>query len=112
AYRAAGGAAGREARLSARAALAFPLVFPGESKVRRQNAGLSAAQPRSGCYLRLPGATVKISFCIPTYNHGRFLGAALESILAQAPEDFEIVIVDGASVDETPAVVAEYQRKT
>jgi len=55
---------------------------------------------------------VKISFCIPTYNHGRFLGAALDSILAQAPEDFEIVIVDGASVDETPAVVAEYQRRT
>jgi abequosyltransferase len=55
---------------------------------------------------------VKLSFCIPTYNHGKFLGAALESILAQAPEDFEIVIVDGASVDDTAAVVGEFQRRT
>jgi abequosyltransferase len=55
---------------------------------------------------------MKISFCIPTYNHGRFLGAALDSILAQAPEDFEIVIVDGASTDNTSEVVAEYQRRT
>lgn len=55
---------------------------------------------------------MKLSFCIPTYNHGKFLGAALESILAQAPEDFEIVIVDGASQDDTPAVVAEFQRRT
>lgn len=55
---------------------------------------------------------MKISFCIPTYNHGRFLGAALDSILRQAPQDFEIVIVDGASIDETPAVVAQYQLKT
>jgi abequosyltransferase len=52
---------------------------------------------------------VKISFCIPTYNHARFLGAALDSILRQAPDDFEIVIVDGASTDDTPQVVAEYQ---
>ncbi len=55
---------------------------------------------------------MKISFCIPTYNHGRFLGAALESILSQALPDFEIVIVDGASTDDTPAVVAEYQLRT
>jgi O-antigen biosynthesis alpha-1,3-abequosyltransferase len=55
---------------------------------------------------------VKISFCIPTYNHGKFLGATLESILAQAPPEFEILIVDGASTDETPQVVARYQQRT
>lgn len=57
---------------------------------------------------------MKISFCIPTYNHGKFLPAALDSILAQVPDglEFEIVIVDGASTDDTPQVVAQYQRKT
>jgi abequosyltransferase len=55
---------------------------------------------------------MKISFCIPTYNHGRFLGAALESILAQAPPQYEIVIVDGASSDETPEVVARYMKRS
>jgi abequosyltransferase len=55
---------------------------------------------------------VKLSFCIPTYNHARFLGAALDSILAQVVGEFEIVIVDGASTDNTSEVVAEYQNRT
>jgi abequosyltransferase len=55
---------------------------------------------------------VKLSFCIPTYNHAKFLGAALDSILAQVRGDFEIVIVDGASTDETPEVVAGYQSRS
>lgn len=55
---------------------------------------------------------MKISFCIPTYNHARFLGAALDSILAQAPPEFEIVIVDGASTDETREVVARYMQRS
>ena len=55
---------------------------------------------------------MKISFCIPTYNHGRFLGVALDSILAQAPPQFEIIIVDGASTDETPQVAARYMQRS
>src|SRR5215218_3603182 len=50
----------------------------------------------------------RVSVCIPTYNYGHFLGAAIESVLRQEFDDFELVVVDNASEDDTPAVVARY----
>jgi hypothetical protein len=49
-----------------------------------------------------------ISVCIPTYNYGRFLGRAVESVLAQEQGDFELIVVDNASTDDTQAVLARY----
>lgn len=46
-------------------------------------------------------AGVKVSFVIPTRNQGRFIGRCIESCLEQAIDDAEIVVVDGASTDET-----------
>jgi abequosyltransferase len=54
---------------------------------------------------------IRISFCMPTRNRAGFIGQALDSILAQADDRIEIVIVDGASTDNTPAVVRSYQQK-
>ena len=51
-----------------------------------------------------------ISFCIPTYNFGRFIGETLDSIIGQADDRVQIVIVDGGSTDETARVVAEKAR--
>jgi len=45
---------------------------------------------------------------IPTYNYGRFLGATLESVLAQAPETPEVIVVDDASTDDTRSVVERF----
>ena len=53
---------------------------------------------------------IKISFCIPTLNRGAFIGATLESIISQATESVEIVIVDGGSTDNTSEVVRQYQK--
>lgn len=47
----------------------------------------------------------KISVCIPTYNYGRFVGAAIESVLAQSRSDFEVIVSDNASTDQTRSVV-------
>lgn len=47
----------------------------------------------------------RVSVCIPTFNQGRYLGAALESVLGQTLEDLEIVVCDDASTDDTAAVV-------
>jgi abequosyltransferase len=54
---------------------------------------------------------VKLSFCIPTYNHAEFLGPALDSIFSQITDDFEIVIVDGASTDTTQEVAESYRQR-
>ena len=48
------------------------------------------------------------SVCIPAYNAGKFLSATIESVLAQTFTDFEIVILDNASTDNTKAVLALY----
>ena len=49
----------------------------------------------------------KISVCIPTYNSEKYLKQALDSVLSQSFKDFEIVVVDNNSKDNT-AVIAEY----
>lgn len=50
----------------------------------------------------------RLSFCIPTLNRGAVIGQTLDSILRQATEDIEIVVVDGASSDNTEAVIRSY----
>lgn len=52
----------------------------------------------------------KLSICIATLNRGAFIGETLESIKVQATEKVEIVVLDGASKDNTEQVVRELQR--
>lgn len=48
-----------------------------------------------------------ISVIIPTYNRVRQVQAAIESVLAQRYENYELIIVDDCSSDETVCVVSE-----
>jgi glycosyltransferase involved in cell wall biosynthesis len=52
--------------------------------------------------------TPRVSVCIPTYDYARYLPAAIDSVLAQDYDDYELIVVDNASRDETPAVLARY----
>jgi glycosyltransferase involved in cell wall biosynthesis len=47
----------------------------------------------------------RVSVCLPTYNGGRFIRAAIESVLAQSLADFELIVCDDASTDGTLAQV-------
>jgi glycosyltransferase involved in cell wall biosynthesis len=49
-----------------------------------------------------------VSVCIPTYNYASFLPRTIESVLAQTQRDFEVVVLDDASTDDTPAVVERF----
>ena len=50
----------------------------------------------------------RVSVYIPTYNYGRFLGEAIQSILDQTFLDWELIIVDDGSTDDTQKVVASF----
>ena len=50
----------------------------------------------------------RVSVIIPCYNHERFVARALDSVLAQTYQDFEIVITDDASTRSIAEVLRAY----
>src|SRR3989304_2558917 len=52
-----------------------------------------------------------LSICIATYNRAKYLGETLDSIVRQLEEDVELLVVDGASTDNTGDVVKIYTDK-
>lgn len=57
------------------------------------------------------GMSIRLSICIPTYNFGAFIGETLESILSQVTPEIEVVVVDGASTDNTFDVVTSFAKR-
>jgi hypothetical protein len=57
---------------------------------------------------RVTGGTPPISVILPVRNGGRFLAPALESVLAQTGVPFDVLVVEDASSDQTPAVLAAF----
>jgi len=43
---------------------------------------------------------------IPTYDYAGYLGGAMASVLGQTHDDLELIVLDNASTDDTPVVVA------
>ncbi|GHG67546.1 glycosyltransferase family A protein [Comamonas sp. JC664] len=52
--------------------------------------------------------TLRFSVIIPTYNRARLLEAALDSVFAQEEQDFEVLVVDDGSTDDTLETLARY----
>ncbi len=50
-----------------------------------------------------------VSIIMPTYNCAKFIGKTIESVIAQTYENWELIIIDDCSKDNTEEVVSEYK---
>lgn len=49
-----------------------------------------------------------VSVIVPNYNHARYLPQRIESILRQTYQDFELILMDDCSTDDSRAVLSQY----
>jgi glycosyltransferase involved in cell wall biosynthesis len=54
--------------------------------------------------LSAPKTKPRVSIITPAYNAARFLGATIESVCAQTVDDWELLVVDDGSTDESVAI--------
>jgi glycosyltransferase involved in cell wall biosynthesis len=52
-----------------------------------------------------------VSVMMPTFNAAPFVAESIESVLAQTYQPIELLVVDDASEDQTPAIIGEYERR-
>jgi alpha-1,3-rhamnosyltransferase len=54
----------------------------------------------------------KVSVIIPSYNHARFVTETIEGVWNQTYRPVELVVVDDASTDESPAILKALQEES
>jgi hypothetical protein len=71
--------------------------------------GTSGTSGTSGVVCRLLSSIPTVSVAVICHNYGRWLSQAVRSVLAQSLEPLEILIIDDASTDDTPAIAKSFE---
>jgi len=56
-------------------------------------------------------SNAKVTVGIPVYNGEKFIRQAIDSVLSQTYNNFELIISDNASTDSTPSICRDYEKK-
>ncbi len=75
--------------------------------VMRQSVAIKRANPEGDKH----AYPVTVSIVMPTHNSERFVGQSIDTILAQDFQDWELIIVDDASGDQTRDIVMAYAQQ-
>ena len=51
----------------------------------------------------------KVTVYIPTHNYGKYVDKAIQGVLNQTMEDWELIVIDDGSTDNTMEVLEKYQ---
>lgn len=88
--------------------------------VRRANIlthGAGMGRPLSSVALygevlaRAPGFFPKVSIIVPNFNHAKYLVERMESIYSQTYSNFEVILLDDCSSDESVAILRDYAER-
>src|ERR1700735_1956185 len=52
----------------------------------------------------------QVSVIVPNYNHARFLQKRIESVLRQTFQDFDLILLDDSSTDDSRSILSSYAR--
>ena len=55
---------------------------------------------------------MKISVIVPVYNKGKYISKTLESLDKQTSNDFEVIIIDDASTDNSMEYIRDFEHHT
>ena len=53
----------------------------------------------------------KVSVIMPVYNTEKYLGKAIESVLSQTYTDYELLLIDDKSTDNSKEISRQYRKK-
>lgn len=82
---------------------------PTNNPISNEKAQAEYDYVRSKHQLVVPPSDGLITVAIPCYNHSKFLGEAIEGILKQTDQNFEILITDDGSTDKPEEVLKKFK---
>ena len=69
---------------------------------------VSAELPTGSETMRTEANTPMVSVIVPNYNHARYLRRRIESVLGQTYQDFEVILLDDCSTDQSREILESY----
>lgn len=64
-----------------------------------------------GIWMSIYKTMNKFSICIPNFNYAKHIGETIQSVLNQTYQNYEIIVVDNASTDNSWNIIEEFQKK-